>query len=72
MKKLNLHLDDLRIDTFSTTPAEKLEGTVVGEQLSCADSACCYSCGATCRGSCPPDTCYRTCRADDTCFMAAC
>lgn len=82
MKKLKLRIDELRIDSFRTTRADAPTGTVVGEQLTgplrcgegtCVDyGTCCYSCGPTCRGSCPPDTCYQTCRADETCYMAAC
>lgn len=59
MKKLKLDLDDLRIDSFDTTPAfgERQRGTVVG-----AAPETYYGCnseGETC------DTC-RTC--NDTCW----
>ncbi|HEX6041612.1 hypothetical protein [Longimicrobium sp.] len=73
MKKLTLHLDDLRIDSFRTSSPETTKGTVVGEEATCGDfQTCCYSCAATCRGSCPPGTCYQTCPAYDSCYMAAC
>ncbi len=63
MKKLKLHLDDLRIDSFSTTSAAKPRGTVFGEQCTCytqctcpgcptCDASCNGTCGATCDASC--------------------
>ena len=80
MKKLRLQIDDLRIDSFQMTSPEPRKGTVLGEQLtlrdcpnSCMDyGTCCYSCAATCHGSCPPGTCYQTCQVEGTCYMAAC
>lgn len=71
MNKLRLQLDDLRIDSFETTPAEKPRGTVVGEQCTCythctcpggptCDGTCYDSCGGTCEQSCR-GTCFATC-----------
>ena len=63
MKKLKLHLEDLRIDTFHTTSPEKPKGTVFGEQCTCwtqctcpgcptCDASCNGTCGASCNGTC--------------------
>ena len=59
MKKLALRLEDLRIDSFSTTPVEKEKGTVFGEQCTCYTNCTCpgcptcyASCGGTCDASC--------------------
>ena len=62
MKKLKLHLEDLRIDSFHTTPSEKPRGTVFGEQCTCwtacGQNTCpgCPTCDASCNG-----TCYASC-----------
>jgi hypothetical protein len=64
MKKLKLHLDDLQIDSFQTTPAEKPKGTVFGEQCTCyTQCTCpgCPTCDASCNGTCDatcPNTCF--------------
>ena len=70
MKKLRLQLDDLHVDTFSTTAAPKTKGTVFGEQCTCYTQCTCpgcptcdASCGETC-ASCDP-SCGGTC--DDLC-----
>ena len=74
MKKLTLHLEDLRIDSFSTTPAERAKGTVFGEQCTCP-TACtcpgCPTCDATCDGSCG-GTCDFSCggTCGDTCDVS--
>jgi hypothetical protein len=55
MKKLRLHLEDLRIDSFQTTSAEKPKGTVFGEQCTCyTNCTCpgCPTCDASCNGTC--------------------
>ncbi|HEX8906255.1 MAG TPA: hypothetical protein VF771_15505 [Longimicrobiaceae bacterium] len=69
MKKMKLHLDDLMIDSFSTTPARRQKGTVYGEQCTCY-TACtcpgCPTCDASCNGSCVDtcaNSCYGTCDA---------
>ena len=50
MKKLKLHLEDLRIDSFQTTSAEKPKGTVFGEQCTCYTQCTCPGC-PTCDAS---------------------
>jgi hypothetical protein len=74
MRKLKLQLDDLQVDTFQTTPAEKPKGTVFGEQCTCyTNCTCpgCPTCYASCNGTCG-GTCDGTCGAScagtcDTC-----
>jgi hypothetical protein len=74
MKKFRLELDDLRIDSFSTTPAQTPKGTVFGEQCTCytnctcpgcptCDASCNGTCGASCNGTCncPGDTADYSC-----------
>ena len=69
MKKFKLQLDDLLIDSFSTTPVRKEKGTVYGEQCTCR-TACscpgCPTCDASCNGSCGGASCYGTC--DASCY----
>jgi hypothetical protein len=73
VKKLKLHLEDLRIDSFQTTPAEKPKGTVFGEQCTChtqctcpgcptCNASCNGTCGASCEATCG-GTCEWTCEA---------
>jgi hypothetical protein len=65
MKKLKLHLDDLQIDSFQTTSAEKPKGTVFGEQCTCyTQCTCpgCPTCYASCNGTCAA-SCYGSCGA---------
>src|SRR4051812_30889142 len=66
MKKFKLQLDDLLIDSFSTTPVRKGKGTVFGEQCTCP-TACtcpgCPTCDASCNGSCGGGSCIDTCAA---------
>jgi hypothetical protein len=65
MNKLRLTLEDLRIDSFSTTPVKKEKGTVYGEQCTCP-TACtcpgCPTCDASCNGTCAA-SCNGTCDA---------
>ena len=67
MKKFKLELDDLRIDSFSTTPAQTPKGTVFGEQCTCyTNCTCpgCPTCDASCNGTCNAScngTCATTC-----------
>ncbi|HEX8831625.1 MAG TPA: hypothetical protein VF705_10685 [Longimicrobium sp.] len=57
MKKL--HLDDLRVDTFSTSPAAiPSRGTVLARNT--GTGACPISWNGTCWVTCP-DTCLETC-----------
>ena len=62
MIKLRLTLDDLHIDSFSTTPVKRANGTVYGEQCTCP-TACtcpgCPTCDASCNGTCA--TCDASC-----------
>jgi hypothetical protein len=67
MKKLSLHLDDLLVESFTTTAAVRERGTVRGmdsvtvDQDTCATCpATCASCPATCNASCG-GTCGATC-----------
>jgi hypothetical protein len=65
MNKLKLSLEDLRIDSFQTTPSEKAKGTVFGEQCTCyTQCTCpgCPTCYASCNGSCDA-SCNGTCDA---------
>lgn len=61
MKKLTLQVEDLRIDSFCTTPAGESRGTVVGEQLSYGGTC---DPDYTCGGDVPPTSVF-SCR--DTC-----
>jgi len=65
MRKLKLQLDDLRIDSFDTTPAQQAKGTVFGEQCTCyTQCTCpgCPTCDASCNGTCAA-SCNGTCGA---------
>ena len=73
MEKLSLSLDDLRVDSFDTTPAGRTpKGTVFGEQCTCYTNCTCPGC-PTCDGTCP-NTCancvsyQRTCGYHDECI----
>lgn len=77
MKKLKLKLDDLRIDSFTTTRVGKAKGTVFGEQCTCqSDHYACLqsvdpscdgmSCDATACGTCGDFSCEDSC-VDCTC-----
>jgi hypothetical protein len=76
MKKLKLRLDDLRIDSFSTTPVEKAKGTVFGGQCTCQsyDYACVATGDASCDVACDTAACgtggERTC--EDSCVDCTC
>jgi hypothetical protein len=76
MQKLKLRLEDLQVDTFRTTAAQREKGTVYGEQCTCptactcpgcptCDASCNGTCGATCDASCN-GTCEASC--NDTCY----
>ncbi|HEX6371615.1 MAG TPA: hypothetical protein VF006_22030 [Longimicrobium sp.] len=65
--KLTLRLEELSVESFDTSSAEKSRGTVIGEQCTCP-TACtcpgCPSCYESCNGSCGatcPATCAYTC-----------
>ena len=69
MIKLRLTLDDLHIDSFSTTPVKREKGTVYGEQCTCP-TACtcpgCPTCDASCNGTCGA-TCDASCNGSCDC-----
>ena len=73
--KLKLKLEDLQVDTFSTTEAQKQKGTVFGEQCTCwtqcGQNTCpgCPTCDASCNGTCGA-TCEASCNG--TCNEATC
>lgn len=63
MKKIKLDLDELRVESFDTTPlddSEAVEGYCTQHYQSCGgtcDYTCAYTCGYSCGDSCPPRTC---------------
>lgn len=74
MRTLKLHLDDLQVTSFDTSPAAGARGTVVGHDVEAAppdswyDKSCQMWVG-TC-GTCPSDniaTCFGCETAYDTC-----
>ena len=65
MKKLALRLEDLRIDSFSTTEVRREKGTVYGEQCTCYTQCTCPGC-PTCDASCG-GTCDAACNTGNTC-----
>ncbi len=72
--KLRLQLEDLAVDSFDTSGAEKPKGTVFGEQCTCYTNCTCpgcptcdASCNGTCAGSC--NSCVESCHYD--CASAA-
>lgn len=75
MNKLKLQLEELRIDSFDTSPAAKSKGTVFGEQCTCwtqcGQNTCpgCPTCDATCNGTCD-GTCDASCNG--TCGGYSC
>ena len=83
MNKLKLQLDDLRVDTFQTTPAPREKGTVFGEQCTCYTQCTCPgcptcagygTCDASCNGTCDA-SCNGTCGAFTcgfTCYYTEC
>jgi len=63
MKKLALHLDDLTVTSFETSPAPTGRGTVHGNGQTNGNSCpatCPFSCAGTCDISCDP-SCISTC-----------
>lgn len=78
--KMKLQLEELAVESFDTTPAERGKGTVFAQQECTCPTACsCPGC-LTCDGTCPADpscadTCWNTC--DDyscagTCGLSQC
>ena len=73
--KLKLNLDQLTVDSFNTSGAEKPKGTVFGEQCTCyTNCTCpgCPTCDASCNGTCDA-SCNGTCDAscNGTCNCAS-
>jgi hypothetical protein len=67
MRKLNLHLEEIVVDSFPTTSLDPaLRGTVRGMDNTVDQDSCvtcgptCATCPATCVASCPA-TCANTC-----------
>ena len=64
MKKLKLNLDDIRVESFATSPTEERRGTVFGQDPThtepecfatdpyCNDTSRCYTDGGTCYHTC--------------------
>jgi hypothetical protein len=64
MNKLKLRLDELRVDSFQTSPPAAERGTVVGKQETWGHCTVSYdpSCGVSCTtDSCEGPTCPYTC-----------
>lgn len=59
MRKLRLRLEELRIDSFTTTAVEKAKGTVLGAQCTCPshDHACLATGDVSCDASCDAAAC---------------
>jgi hypothetical protein len=77
--KLKLNLEQLSVDSFNTTAAEKPKGTVFGEQCTCyTQCTCpgCPTCDHTCAHTCDDATCPAcpTCAAscNGSCAGASC
>ena len=73
MHKLSLNLNELRVESFDTKPADRDDqGTVFGEQGPCTcPTACtcpgCYTCDNTCYEPGNGNTCEHTCAVEYTC-----
>jgi hypothetical protein len=76
--KLKLNLEQLTVDSFETTLAERPKGTVFGEQCTCptactcpgcptCDASCNGTCGGTCAASCN-GTCEGSCDSCVSCY----
>ena len=69
MKKMKLNLEALAVDSFDTTRTAVRDGTVFGEQCTCATNCTCPGCPTcheSCNGTCG-DSCYGTCAGQNTC-----
>jgi hypothetical protein len=62
MKKIKLDLDDLKVESFDTSP-EGAEGEVFGY---CNTTPPCATCDSTCPNTCPA-TCPESCGAHSAC-----
>ena len=85
MNKLKLALEDLSVESFDTSGAEKEKGTVIGEQCSCLGTCpqtACATCPQTCDDYSCAESCYGTCAGGGltcgyescggTCFQSRC
>lgn len=63
MKKLKLNLDDLRVESFETSPAAPKDGTVHGYAETYEYTICGLTCDATCAGQ---STCDLGCGGQST------
>ena len=65
MKKMKLHLDDLQIDSFSTTPVRRSNVEPCSQHSTVQSCTCpgCPTCDASCNGSCGGASCIDTCAA---------
>ncbi len=80
MKKMKLSLDDLKVESFQTTPesAAQKKGTVFGyitQDLTLCQECPTNTCGNTCQGPTCEGTCDNTCQGptcEGTCGEATC
>lgn len=74
MRKLNLHPEDLAVETFSTTGEAPARGTVRGMDSVTVDQDTCATCPATCAtcGATCPNTCGVTCGTTCATCPASC
>jgi hypothetical protein len=67
MNKLSLSLDQLRVESFDTTPGNgEGRGTVFSEQCTCETACSCPGC-PTCYFAGNGNTCEHTCAYEYTC-----
>jgi hypothetical protein len=70
MRKLSLHLEDLVVESFTTTDAARERGTVRGMDSVTVDQDTCVSCPVTC-ATCP-GTCAASCGGSCAASCATC
>lgn len=79
MRKIQLQLESLVVESFHTTPTEPIAGTVAahqgdpftGQPDTCGDT-CGRSCAQTCPATCDDNTCI-TCQSDcQACITPGC
>lgn len=61
MRKLQLDLDQLSVDSFDTVAPVEKKGTVFGEQCTCQTACTCPGCPTCDHTYCDQDTCPATC-----------
>jgi hypothetical protein len=64
MRKLNLRLEDLAVESFQTVGVDGRRGTVRGQEATFWWSMCGHSCDGTCNETCEGQF---TCKMDTTC-----